>query len=148
MYCLTNNVPFCHFDKVIILNWTKRNTETLKLVFFLSCASMKGLGITPKCHCVKSARIRNYSGPHFPAFGLNADSRILLSLRIQFECRKMRTRITPNTNTFHTVYTAIQLFKRILECLHKKTKHEEAGYEIKYLDVKLKRKCFFLPHLQ
>ena len=21
-------------------------------------------------HCVKSVRIRNYSGPHFPAFGL------------------------------------------------------------------------------
>ena len=24
-----------------------------------------------KCHCVKSARIRSYCGPHFPAFGLN-----------------------------------------------------------------------------
>ena len=23
------------------------------------------------CHCVKSVRIRSYSGPHFPAFGLN-----------------------------------------------------------------------------
>ena len=25
-------------------------------------------------HCFKSVRIRNYSGPHFPAFGLNTDS--------------------------------------------------------------------------
>ena len=25
------------------------------------------------CHCVKSVRIRNYSGPHFPAFGLNTE---------------------------------------------------------------------------
>ena len=24
-------------------------------------------------HCVKSVRIRSYSGPHFPAFGLNAE---------------------------------------------------------------------------
>ena len=24
-------------------------------------------------HCVKSVRIRSYSGPHFPAFGLNTD---------------------------------------------------------------------------
>ena len=48
-------------------------------------------------HCVKSVRIRSYSGPHFPAFGLNR-----VSLRIQFECFKMRTRI-PNTDTFHAV---------------------------------------------
>ena len=25
------------------------------------------------CHCVKSVRIRSYSGPHFPAFGLNTE---------------------------------------------------------------------------
>ena len=24
-------------------------------------------------HCMKSVRIRNYSGPSFPAFGLNTD---------------------------------------------------------------------------
>ena len=34
-------------------------------------------------HCVKRARVRSYSGPHFPAF-----SRIWVSLRIQFECGK------------------------------------------------------------
>ena len=27
-------------------------------------------------HCVKSVRIRSYSGPHFPAFGLNAPVRM------------------------------------------------------------------------
>ena len=46
--------------------------------------------------CVKSSRIRSYSGPHFPAFGLN--------IRIQSECGKMRTRINPNTDTFHATY--------------------------------------------
>ena len=49
-------------------------------------------------HCVKSVRIRSYSGPHFPAFGLNTDR---VSLRIHSECGKMRTRITPNRDTFH-----------------------------------------------
>ena len=53
-------------------------------------------------HGVKSVRIRSYAGPHFPAFGLNTE-RYSVSLRIQSECGKMRPRITPNTDTFHTV---------------------------------------------
>ena len=52
---------------------------------------------------VKSARIRSYSGLHFPAFGLNTE-RYSVSLRSQSECGKMRTRITPKTETFHAVY--------------------------------------------
>ena len=27
-------------------------------------------------HCVKSVRIRSFSGPHFPAFGLNTEVRM------------------------------------------------------------------------
>ena len=46
-----------------------------------------------KYHCVKSVRIWSYSGPHFPVF-----------FRIQSECGKMRTRITPNMVTLHAVY--------------------------------------------
>ena len=53
-------------------------------------------------HCVKSVRIPSYSGPHFPAFGLNTE-RYEVSLRIQSECGKMWTRITANTDTFYTV---------------------------------------------
>ena len=53
-------------------------------------------------YCVKSVRIRSYSDPHFPAFGLNAE-RYSASLRIQSECRKMRARLTPNTDTFYAV---------------------------------------------
>ena len=51
---------------------------------------------------MKSDRIRSYSGPHFPVFGLNME-RYGVSLRIQSECEKMWTRITPNTDTFHAV---------------------------------------------
>ena len=50
-------------------------------------------------YCVKSVRIWSYSGRHFPAFGLNTE----VSIRIQSKCRKMPTKVTPNTNTFHAV---------------------------------------------
>ena len=43
----------------------------------------------------ESIRIRNYSGPHFPAYRG--------SLRIQSECRKIRAKITPITDTFYAV---------------------------------------------
>ena len=53
-------------------------------------------------HCVKIVRIRSYSDPYFPAFGLNT-KRYGVSLRIQYECGKKRVRITPNRDTFHAV---------------------------------------------
>ena len=52
--------------------------------------------------------------PVFPAFGLNTERyRVFLriwteyglnTLRIQSECGKIRTRITPNTHTFYAVH--------------------------------------------
>ena len=51
-------------------------------------------------HCVKNVQIRRYSGPYFPAFGLNTE-RYGVFLRIQSECGKMRTKITLNTDIFH-----------------------------------------------
>ena len=54
-------------------------------------------------HCVKSVRIRSYFGLHFLAFGMNTE-RYGVSLHIQSECGKMRTRITLNTDTFHAVW--------------------------------------------
>ena len=53
-------------------------------------------------HCVKSVRIRSYSGPHFPAFGLNTE-RYGVSLHSQSKCGKMRTRVTLNLDTFYAV---------------------------------------------
>ena len=53
-------------------------------------------------HCIKSVRLRSYSGLHFLAFGLNTE-RYGVSLRIQFECGKIRTRKTPNADTFHAM---------------------------------------------
>ena len=56
-----------------------------------------------KIHCVKSVRIRSYSGPHFPAFGLNT-VRYCLSPHILCECGRIWTGITPNTDTFYAVF--------------------------------------------
>ena len=53
-------------------------------------------------HCVKSVRIRSFSGPYFLAFRLNTE-KYAVSLGIQSECQKIRTRKTPNTDTFHAV---------------------------------------------
>ena len=50
-------------------------------------------------YCLKSVRMGSYSGPHSPAFGLNT-KRYGVSLRIQSEFGKTRTRITPNMYTF------------------------------------------------
>ena len=58
--------------------------------------------IRETCHCVKSVLIRSFSGPYFLAFGLNTE-RYSVSLHIQSECGKIRTRKIPNTDTFHAV---------------------------------------------
>ena len=42
---------------------------------------------------------RDIQKPYFPAFGLNME-RYWVSLRIQSECGKIRTKKTPNTDTF------------------------------------------------
>ena len=61
-------------------------------------------------NCVKCVRIRRYSGPHFPAFRLNTE-RYGESLHIQSECEKVRTRVTPNTDTFYAVRdTVVSLY--------------------------------------
>ena len=54
---------------------------------------------TEKQHCVKGVRIWSYSGPYFPAFGLNVE-RWVVSVRNLSEYGEIRTRITPNTDTF------------------------------------------------
>ena len=49
-------------------------------------------------HCVKSVRVRSFFGPYFLVFELNTE-RYGVSLFIQFKCRKIWTRKTPNTGT-------------------------------------------------
>ena len=56
---------------------------------------LAGMEMLEEHHCVKSVRIRSYSGPHFPAFGP------VFSLHSVFSPKgKMWTRITPNIEIF------------------------------------------------
>ena len=61
-------------------------------------------------NCVENVCIQSYSGPYFPAFGQTTE-RFSVSLHIQSECGKIRTRITPNTGT---IYTVIIIFMNII----------------------------------
>ena len=54
-------------------------------------------------HCPTAAGKESVtSGPYLPAFGMNTE-RYGASLCIQSECGKIRTRKTPNTDTFHAL---------------------------------------------
>ena len=64
---------------------------------------------TRTLHCVKSVRIRSFSGLYFPAFALNTE-KYSVCLRIQSDCGKIRIRKTPNMDTFHTVLRTLILF--------------------------------------
>ena len=57
--------------------------------------SLKDYLVRAILHCVKGVHIWSFSG-------LNME-RYFVSLHIQSECEKMRTRITPNTDTFYAV---------------------------------------------
>ena len=57
--------------------------------------------------CVKGVRIWSFFGPYFPAFGLKTE-RYCVFLHIQSECGKIRTRKTPNTDTFDAVSTSLK----------------------------------------
>ena len=77
-------------DNLIIAHQPRAILFSYILLFFLFL-------YLPK-HCVKSARIWVFSGPHFPAFKLNTER-----YGVQSECGKIRTRITPNMETFYAV---------------------------------------------
>ena len=84
-------------------------------------------------HWVKSVRIWNYSVPYFPSFRLNTE-RYSVFLRIQFECRKIRTRITPNTDTFNAVDYSRWLFSQkpfIIDVWHR----SEYALDFEYTSV-------------
>ena len=65
-------------------------------------------------HCVKSVRIWSYAGPYFPTFRLNTE-RYGVSLRTQSDCGKIRTRITPNIDTFYALNDYSNDFNELLE---------------------------------
>ena len=86
----------------------KWNNPNQFLFLYSSHVLLKGAASSSRLliyHCVKSIRIRRFSVPYFPSFGLNTE----IYGDIQFECRKIRTRKTPNMDTFHAVYLKYNL---------------------------------------
>ena len=82
---------------------------------------------------LKLSLFRVFSGLYFPAFGSNKDI-YSVNLRIQFECRKILTRKTPNTDTFYEAsISEISPFfgkstdrvKRFCDCLNSFNVHFE-----------------------
>ena len=69
-------------------------------------------------HCLKSVRIRSFSDPYFPAFGLNTE-RYSAFLLIQSGYEKTRTRKVPNTDTFHTVIVVSVWINFLMSGFHK-----------------------------
>ena len=55
---------------------------------------LKNSFTSPDNYCMKGFRIRSFSGPYFPAFGLNTDI-YSVSLHIQSECAKIRAKPLP-----------------------------------------------------
>ena len=53
-------------------------------------------------HCVKTVRIRSYSGPHFSRIFPHSD---YVSLRIQSECGKMQEKCGPEILQTRTLFT-------------------------------------------
>ena len=66
-------------------------------------------------HCLKSVRIRRFSGSHFPA----------VFLRIQSKCGKIRARTTPNTDTFYAVLVFLEELWKLSDQDEKKTCDED-----------------------
>ena len=94
---------FCSINLSIISNLFLNALRNISIAvfsrlayFFISSPTIARSAVDT-LHCVKRVRIRSYSGLHFSTFVLNT------ALRIESECVKLWTRITPNTDTFYAV---------------------------------------------
>ena len=90
-----------------VVKWESFIAQKMKFSikdFFSKCDQIR-------MHCVKSGHIWNFSGPGFSSFGLNTEI-YRVNLFSQSKCGKMRTRKTPNTDTFHAVWS--YLLKKLL----------------------------------
>ena len=97
-------------DKIILKSCLviSKTINNFLLSLFNSWFTFSWRRITMWHHPLREKCIRSwsYSGPHFPAFGLNTEI-YSVSLRIRSEWGAMHTRINPNTNTFYTVLISV-----------------------------------------
>ena len=104
------NLTFCILLISFIIRALLHIIRPVLLINF--CGNFLWIGLSFfKVHCVKSVRIWSYSGQYFPEFGRNTE-RYGISLRIQSESGKKRTRITPYMDNFHAVVDTKFFHKR------------------------------------
>ena len=88
------------------LSWNFISNFSYIIVLVVNTLFIKVLYYINK-HCVKSVRIRSFSGPYFPAFGLNGEI-----LRISPCSAQMREsadqKKTPYLDTFHAVESCLE----------------------------------------
>ena len=124
----------CKCDMIITYSHMNRKGKHSQHSSIIWPICLNGLVFFDKLsHCVKNVGIRSYSGTYFPAFGLNME-RYSVSLRIQSECRKIRAKITPNTDTFQAVSSCrlesccIHLNIRFCTCFEQSVSWESLNY--------------------
>ena len=91
------------------------NARSYISYIFFYYRSMLVLYYCTLLHCVESVHIQRFSGPYFPALGLNTE-RYGVSLRIQPECEKIQT-IILRAETFFTQCLFLLFFCSNLPCL-------------------------------
>ena len=83
-------------------------------------------------HCIKSVLIRSFFSPYFLAFGLYS-----VRIRIQSECGKIRTRKTPNTDSFYAVKSyKYKHSKHVSETHSERSETSKMGFFRKKLTAK------------
>ena len=115
-----------YVDKRHVRKSLQSSTKSIKIIYpNIACTFFTGhsiFGYFQRLNCYncsiytawKCIRIRSYSGPYFPTFGLNTE-RYSVSLRIQSEYGKIRTKVTPNWDTFYAIIVALFLHLSLSE---------------------------------
>ena len=104
----TNSVHYQNYTKK--LAWKDKHQESFILRVFQICQYCWDILSTTTAW--KVSRYGDFSGPYFTAFGLNT-GRYSVSLRIQSECGKIRTRKKPRIWTLFIVCFSVIAFALI-----------------------------------
>ena len=120
-------------------NFSKQRRSKKSLHFLKTNPTLCQLSIKKLCevHCMECVRIRSSSDLYFPAFGLTTEL-YEGNLRIQSKCGKIRTRKTPNTDTFYAVVEImIKNLLRMLKLIKlKSTENCETWHDCQVMVIK------------
>ena len=78
----------------------ERQNSFLKIIYICIYENCRPVTNIKHLHCVKSVRVQRFFGLYFPTLGWNTE-RYSVPLRSQSECGKIRTKNSPNRDTFY-----------------------------------------------